>query len=111
MFGVRDPGARKRRTWRRPTMPRLPHGKVITLDDFRNARDTLTARSADVPLGFAAAQPLTTQDFGFLLPELQQNPDNLLPQSRATRDALVELGRAMLDEDPTSDEDTDIPAA
>jgi len=92
-------------------MPRLPHGKTITLDDFRKARDTLTARSADIPLSFAVAQPLTTQDFGFLFPELQQNPDNLLPESRATRDALVELGRVMLDENPTSGEDTDIPAA
>jgi Animal haem peroxidase len=92
-------------------MPRLPHGKAITIDEFREARDTLTARSADITLGFAAAQPLTTQDFGFLFPELQQNPNNLLPQSGATRNALVELGRAMLDDDPTSDEDTDIPAA
>ena len=92
-------------------MPRLPHGKTITLDDFRNARDTLTARSADIPLGFAVAEPLTTQDFGFLFPELQQNPANLLPQSSATRNALVELGREMLDENPESDEDADIPAA
>ena len=92
-------------------MPRLPHGKTITLDDFRKARDTVTARSADIPLSFAVAQPRTTQDFGFLFPELQQNPDNLLPESRATRDALVELGRVMLDENPTSGEDTDIPAA
>ena len=92
-------------------MPRLPHGRTITLDDFRNARDTLTARSADIPLGFAVAEPLTTQDFGFLFPELQQNPANLLPQSSATRNALVELGREMLDENPESDEDADIPAA
>ncbi len=92
-------------------MPRLPHGKTITLDDFRKARDTLTDRSADIPLGFAAVQPLTTQDFGFLFPELQENPANLLPESRATRDALVELGQVMLDENPTSGEDTDIPAA
>ncbi len=91
-------------------MPRLPHGKTITLDDFLTARDTLADRSADITLGFAAARPVVTQDFGFLFPELQQDPDNLLPEGRATRDALVDLGRVMLDDDASS-EDADIPAA
>jgi hypothetical protein len=79
-------------------MPRLPHGEPVTLEDFQSARATLAERSADIPLGFAAAQPVITRDFNFLFPTLQQNPDNLLPESRATRDALVELGRSMLDE-------------
>src|SRR5918995_3081910 len=79
-------------------MPRLPHGEAVTLEDFQSARAALAERSADIALGFAAAQPVITRDFGFLFPELQQNPDNLLPESRATRDALVELGRTMLDE-------------
>jgi hypothetical protein len=92
-------------------MPRLPHGKLITVDEFRAARDALIERSADVTLGFAAAQTLSTQDFGFLFPELQENPGNLLPEGRATRDNLVELGRVMVDDNPTSGEDTDIPAA
>jgi hypothetical protein len=91
-------------------MPSLPHGKAITLDEFRAARDALIYRSADVTLGFAAARLLSTQDFGFLFPELQQNPDNLLPVGRATRDNLVDLGRVMLDDDPASDDNADIPA-
>ncbi|MDP8948555.1 MAG: hypothetical protein M3N09_10765, partial [Actinomycetota bacterium] len=89
-------------------MPRLPHGKTITIDEFRTARDALTDRSADITLGFAAAQPATTQDFGFLFPELQQGADNLLPEGRATRDALIELGRVMLG---AGGGDSDIPAA
>jgi hypothetical protein len=89
-------------------MPRLPHGKTITIDEFRTARDALTDSSADITLGFAAAQPATTQNFGFLFPELQQNADNLLPEGRATRDALIELGRVMLG---TGGGDSDIPAA
>ncbi|MCA1703848.1 MAG: hypothetical protein LC808_11525, partial [Actinobacteria bacterium] len=92
-------------------MPRLPHGKAITVDEFRAARDALTKRSADITLGFAAAQPLTTQDFGFLFPELQTDPANLLPEGQATRDNLVELGRVMIDDDPASGDNADIPAA
>jgi hypothetical protein len=79
-------------------MPRLSHGKPVTLEDFQAARTDLAESSADIALGFAAARPVVTRDFGFLFPELQNDPDNLLPESRATRDALVELGRTMLDE-------------
>jgi len=79
-------------------MPRLPHGKVFSLDDFRDSREALAGHSADAPMGFAVmARPADTQDFGFLFPELQDDPDNLLPEGRATRDALVDLGRAMID--------------
>ena len=93
-------------------MPRLPHGKVVTLEEFQSARAALAERSADVPLGFAAAQPVITTDFGFLFSELQQDPNDLLPESRATRDALVELGRTMLDEGgDAGDGDSRIPAA
>ncbi len=93
-------------------MPRLPHGAVVTLEEFQSARAALAERSADIALGFAAAQPVITRDFGFLFPELQQDPSNLLPESRATRDALVELGRTMLDEGgDAGGGDSRIPAA
>jgi hypothetical protein len=47
-------------------------------------------------LGFAVvAQPVDTQDFGFLFRGLQDDPANLLPERRRTRDALVDLGRTM----------------
>jgi hypothetical protein len=77
-------------------MPRISHGSVITLDEFRDARNnlinTLSERSADLPLAFTAARPIDLQDFDFLFPDLQNDPANLLSESRATRDNLVRLG-------------------
>jgi hypothetical protein len=93
-------------------MPRLPHGEAVTLEEFQSARAALAERSANIRLGFATAQPVVTRDFGFLFPELQADPDNLLPESGATRDALAELGRAMIDEGgAASGGDSRIPAA
>src|SRR5215216_5646604 len=75
-------------------MARLSHGGVLTLEEFRKARDAVAESSAESPLGFAVmAQTVDTKDFGFLLSDLQDDPDNLLPESRRTRDALVQLGR------------------
>jgi hypothetical protein len=78
-------------------MPRLSHGTVLTLEEFQKTRDAAVAQlSAENPLGFAVvAQPVDTRDFGFLLPGLQNDPNNLLPERRQTRNALVELGRTM----------------
>ena len=79
-------------------MPRLPHGEVFSLEEFREVRQKLADSSAQTPMGFAVlASPADTQDFGFLFPELQDDPDNLLPERRATRNALVDLGLAMRD--------------
>jgi hypothetical protein len=79
------------------SMPRLPHGAVISLEAYRSALDALANCSKDVPLVFAAGQPVDLQDFDFLFPELQKDPANLLPESRETRDGLVRLGQTMLD--------------
>lgn len=87
-------------------MPRLPHGLDITPETARDAREAVTERVTDVPLGFAAVKPVDLRRFDYLLPELQQDPDNLLPVSRQTRDALRDLGRAMADDgtdDPAGD--------
>jgi hypothetical protein len=68
----------------------------LTLEEFQKARDAMAESSAQSPSGFAVmARAVDTQDFGFLLPGLQDDPGNLLPERRRTRDALVRLGRAM----------------
>lgn len=80
-------------------MPRLPHGTSITQETFEAARNALMSRSREVPLAFAAAQPVDLEDFDFLFPGLQRDPANLLPESRQTRDNLVRLGQTMRDID------------
>jgi heme peroxidase len=78
-------------------MPRIGHGGALSLENLRVARDALVALSADVPAAFAAIRPVDTRDFGFLFKDLQDDPVNLLPQRRRTRDGLVALGRTMQD--------------
>jgi hypothetical protein len=90
-------------------MPRLPHGRLdVTPTTIREARDAVAARIAEAPEAPFVAKPVDTRRFDFLFPGLQQDPDNLLPVSRNTRDSLVELGMAM---SGNVGGDSDIPAA
>jgi len=91
-------------------MPRLPHGEITTFDRLLEARKKLREATLDTPLGFVAARPVITQDFGFLFPELQEDPANLLPESRETRNALVRLGETMRDVGDGSSGDSPVPA-
>ena len=75
-------------------MPRLPHGTEITPGAARNS---VAARAADVPLGFALTKPVDTRSFDFLFPDLQEDPENLLPVARKTRDDLVASASARYD--------------
>ena len=94
-------------------MPRLGHGSTVKLGALQAAQEELAERTRAMPLGFAVAKPVDLTDFDFLFPKLQHDAANLLPESQATRDALVALGRTMLDsargDDPAGD--SDIPAA
>lgn len=92
-------------------MPRSQHGSIFDSGDFEVARDAVADQAAQTRLGFAvAARRVVTEDFGFLLPELQEDPRNLLHENAATRDGLVGLGRTM--REPGSDGgNSGIPAA
>jgi heme peroxidase len=93
-------------------MPRLPHGSVITTDQVLAARDLITARSSDHPLAFAAIRSEDLQDFGFLFPRLQKDPDNLLPVAGDTPTKLANLAQTMVEANPdASPGDSEIPAA
>jgi nucleoid-associated protein YgaU len=78
-------------------MPRVGHGSSATPEQLAQAHAALAERAGEVDLGFAVAAPATLQDFDFLFPELQDDPDKLLPRSATTVKRLKELGRTMVD--------------
>jgi hypothetical protein len=71
----------------------------------------VAANSANVTLAFAAATPVDLQDFDFLFPLLHNDPANLLPEARKTRDDLIRLGKTMRDTGNDASGDSQIPAA
>ncbi len=87
---------------------RLGHGETITIEQFQEARASVARRVTNVPLAFAAAQPVDLKDFDFMFPKLQKNPNNLLPETAATPANLARLGQTMIDNvgnDPAGDSD------
>src|SRR5918993_5598030 len=80
-------------------MPRSLHGRIkVTDDTLAKAREEVLERISEVETGFAVVKRLEfKRRFDFLFLELQDDPVNLLPVSRATRDALRDLGEAMAD--------------
>jgi hypothetical protein len=78
-------------------MARIPHGGVISLEQLQTAHASVASFSATVPLGFTAATTVDLKDFDFLFPDLQTDPNNLLPEATSTRDNLVRLGQTMHD--------------
>lgn len=91
-------------------MPRLGHGSTIKLDQFVDAAAELAGRSANVNLAFAAATPADPTRFDYLFADLQDDPTSLLPESTATRNHLVQLGRAMRDTAAPNTNNSPIPA-
>jgi hypothetical protein len=88
-------------------MPRLPHGQVVTGEA---QQDTLDAPVRNA-LAFAAVTPLQFEDFDYLFPALQSDPEALLPESRDTVAHLKALGATMTDDDAAASGDSAIPAA
>ncbi len=87
---------------------RLGHGQTLTIEQFDRAREGLAERIADVPFAFAIAQPTDLKDFDFLFPDLQNDPNNLLPEAATTPGNLVRLGKTMIERpgnDPAGDSD------
>jgi hypothetical protein len=91
-------------------MPRLPHGKVVTTADLRDARTRLAKATESIDLGFAVVTPADAQDFDFLFPMLQRDEANLLPVSPETPKRLKALGATMHDAGGEEPGDSRIPA-
>ena len=78
-------------------MARISHGGRITPEQLQAAHSSVASFSATIPLGFTATTTVDLKDFDFLFPDLQNDPNNLLPESAATRRNLVRLGQTMHD--------------
>jgi hypothetical protein len=78
-------------------MPRIAHGETITLNQLNAAHASIANFTANVPFGFAAVTTVDLKNFDFMFPDLQNDPNNLLPESSTTRDNLVRLGETMRD--------------
>jgi hypothetical protein len=80
-------------------MPRWLHGRAeITEDTLDEAREAVAERVAEVGPGFALVKRVEFERrFDFLFLDLQDDPDNLLPEAKKTRNDLVRLGEAMAD--------------
>jgi hypothetical protein len=90
---------------------RLGHGQTITIEQFQQARESVANSVINVPLAFAAAQPVDLKDFDFMFLKLQNNPNNLLPESSTTPANLARLGKTMVDVDGNDEAgDSDVPA-
>src|SRR3954452_13274276 len=98
-------------------MPRMPHGVAVNGGDLEKAHLQLVSTATASPLAFAVVAPADLNAFDFLFPTLQEDLDNLLPESTQTLVNLKRLGRIMEDRevDPgpgvASARDSNIPAA
>src|SRR5215203_4429206 len=81
-------------------MPNRLHGRVeVTEETLNEAREELADRIADLGPAFALVKRVEFERrFDFLFLELQNDPNNLLPEAQKTRNDLVKLGEAMADD-------------
>ena len=81
-------------------MPRWVHGRAEVTDETLNAaREAVSELVADLGPAFAVDKRVEFERrFDFLFLELQDDPDNLLLEEKKTRDNLVKLGEAMVDD-------------
>jgi hypothetical protein len=81
------------------------------MDTLREARDTAADRAEETNLGFAVVKSPDAKRFDYLFPQLQENPDDLLPVTPDTVRNLIELGQEMRDTGGDDSGDAEISAA
>ncbi|MDQ3749880.1 MAG: heme peroxidase family protein [Acidobacteriota bacterium] len=92
-------------------MPRISHGAVVTLEQVNTAVRTATVNNIGLNIPFSLNVMPNFKRFDFLFPKLQNNPNNLLPESPQTVEHLKRLGQTMLDASvPGDNQDSPIPA-
>ncbi|MDQ3131847.1 MAG: heme peroxidase family protein [Acidobacteriota bacterium] len=92
-------------------MPRIPHGAVVTLEQVNSAVGAATINNVSLNIPFSLSVMPNFKRFDFLFPKLQDNPNNLLPESPQTVEHLKQLGQTMRDLSAAGDNlDSPIPA-
>jgi len=92
-------------------MPRIPHGAVVTLEQVNTAVGAATVNNISLNIPFSLNVMPNFKRFDFLFPKLQDNPNNLLPESPQTVKHLKQLGQTMRDASLAGDNlDSPIPA-
>jgi hypothetical protein len=86
-------------------MPRILHGQVIPVNTVEVAADILGGPESTIAQEVETALKDDLRAFGFLFPGLQNDPNNLLPETPDTRDHLVFLGQTMRDPGPGDETD------
>src|SRR5688572_21594644 len=84
-------------------MPRILHGQVIPVNTIEVAADILGGPESAIAQEVQQALKDDLRAFGFLFPALQNDPNNLLPETPDTRDHLVLLGQTMRDPGPSDE--------
>jgi hypothetical protein len=93
-------------------MTRIWHGERVSLDAIGEARKGIESINRMVPGAMAHAAIPEFTPFNYLFPNLQEDPDNLLPATdpAATVKYLIMLGETMRDKDEDPAFDSTLPA-
>jgi len=94
-------------------MARTQHGEVVSLSDFKGAQEGIKSINESVGGAMAPASIPESTSFGYLFPELQSNPDNLLPADKPDETAknLISLGETMRDTGDKPELNSTLPSA
>ncbi|HEX7176200.1 MAG TPA: heme peroxidase family protein [Pyrinomonadaceae bacterium] len=91
-------------------MPRISHGKVVTLAQVDAALKSIHLINASFGRQVINVAPLVLTRFDYLFPDLQNDPQSRLPEHPDTVKNLRELGKSM-SEAPGQQSDSNIPSA
>ena len=92
-------------------MSRHGHGTSLSLDEFERANTEITDLNARFRSPLSLVRPPDPSAFDYLLPDLQQEPGNLLPRTPSTVGFLTQLASSMQEYNGHPAPDSTIPSA
>ncbi len=89
-------------------MARILHGTTVTIEQAATSAAGAPGGALSIP--FSMEMVPDFKKFDFLFPDLQNDPNNLLPESPQTVADLKRLGASMLDQSPADEQNSSVPA-